>query len=642
MAKTLQAPVVAVDLKGVVQSAIDNAQAVRRLRAIEIETTFQQQVADGLSYDAQVNFLESQLEKERSSSLSSTDIIKELETRVSNTKRLKRFAAYRSRYQDILTELKGGRANAKEQLSQLKGLLGSAGEDEELKVEIQGDITAMEQEVKTAEDTMVQNQLKRAQYDGTEKVLTEAIELVKSKRSSALFEGLDDEASAYDTWLTVLNKQLSETRVVNAVNDIDVRVNTKGLNAVGKVDELNQLIRKSDGNAPITIDGVTYDSAKEYFTNTRDAYLAGTGSGIFSDFFKEIDGEYQEQINAAIKRDGLVTTVVFDRIQSDFSDIKSRGEFKPFLERVENYESLVQGTALSSTAQSIIDRVAITGDYQGADKALQSYASKYNVNVDSYRLALSAQAEQKAISLYEASDGTISLQDARQRLGVDTILTPEDKGFATPGAATVPAKPGAATPEAERALAGETSRFAGAVGYGGTSIVDFLAMAGQDSSRAARAALAAERGIKNYTGSAQQNMQLLNMLREEAVTPPAPKEEITPAKTGIETPQAGGGGKTPAGQTPAQPNKNTPASTPTKTTPTTPAAPAPKPTVAPEKTPTKPTSSYQGASIVDFLKSQGQDSSQATRAKLAAENGIVGYDYSAEKNTELLKKLRGY
>jgi hypothetical protein len=51
-------------------------------------------------------------------------------------------------------------------------------------------------------------------------------------------------------------------------------------------------------------------------------------------------------------------------------------------------------------------------------------------------------------------------------------------------------------------------------------------------------------------------------------------------------------------------------------------------------------STYTGPSIVDYLKSTGQASDQASRAKLAAEKGVTGYDFSAEKNTELLNKLR--
>lgn len=69
--------------------------------------------------------------------------------------------------------------------------------------------------------------------------------------------------------------------------------------------------------------------------------------------------------------------------------------------------------------------------------------------------------------------------------------------------------------------------------YTGSSIVDYLVSVGQDSSPEARAKLAKDKGVNNYTGTAAQNTQLLNMLRSEgnaqAVKPsstpnPSPKK----------------------------------------------------------------------------------------------------------------------
>lgn len=53
----------------------------------------------------------------------------------------------------------------------------------------------------------------------------------------------------------------------------------------------------------------------------------------------------------------------------------------------------------------------------------------------------------------------------------------------------------------------------GSSGYQGNSIVDYLNSIGQNSSFANRSNLAAQLGINNYTGTASQNIQLLNILR---------------------------------------------------------------------------------------------------------------------------------
>lgn len=55
--------------------------------------------------------------------------------------------------------------------------------------------------------------------------------------------------------------------------------------------------------------------------------------------------------------------------------------------------------------------------------------------------------------------------------------------------------------------------YAGGAGYTGNSIVDFLNAAKQPSDFGSRAKLAAQYGISNYTGTASQNTQLLNILK---------------------------------------------------------------------------------------------------------------------------------
>ncbi len=55
--------------------------------------------------------------------------------------------------------------------------------------------------------------------------------------------------------------------------------------------------------------------------------------------------------------------------------------------------------------------------------------------------------------------------------------------------------------------------------YTGTSIVDYLSSTGKPSDFASRASLAASKGIQNYTGTVEQNTQLLGMLNVPTTTP---------------------------------------------------------------------------------------------------------------------------
>lgn len=60
----------------------------------------------------------------------------------------------------------------------------------------------------------------------------------------------------------------------------------------------------------------------------------------------------------------------------------------------------------------------------------------------------------------------------------------------------------------------------------------------------------------------------------------------------------------------------------------------------PSVKPTGNLSSVKETSIIDYLNSKGISSSKENRAKLAKEFGVENYDYSAAKNTELLRKMR--
>ncbi len=61
--------------------------------------------------------------------------------------------------------------------------------------------------------------------------------------------------------------------------------------------------------------------------------------------------------------------------------------------------------------------------------------------------------------------------------------------------------------------------------YTGNSIVDYLKSIGVDSSFAARSKYAANYGISNYRGTAEQNLQLLNLMRSSGgATAPAPAQ----------------------------------------------------------------------------------------------------------------------
>lgn len=107
-----------------------------------------------------------------------------------------------------------------------------------------------------------------------------------------------------------------------------------------------------------------------------------------------------------------------------------------------------------------------------------------------------------------------------------------------------------------------------------TSIVDWMKSNDLDSSFSNRKALAEKHGITSYRGTAKQNIQLLNLLKQSDI-------EQTPTKRGLNT----------------------------------------------------------STSIVDWMKSNGLDSSFSNRKALAEKYGITNYRGTAEQNLQLWNNL---
>ena len=114
--------------------------------------------------------------------------------------------------------------------------------------------------------------------------------------------------------------------------------------------------------------------------------------------------------------------------------------------------------------------------------------------------------------------------------------------------------------------------------YNGNSIVDALNSVGYDSSYASRKELATKLGISNYSGTAEQNLKMIELLKGKSDS------------------------------------------------------------VSNTQYLSNPT--YTGVSIVTALNEIGVNSSYENRKEIAIRNGITNYTGTAEQNTELLNKLK--
>jgi len=594
-----------VNLGAVVNGALDAVKIVRNSERARKEAEFQRAVADGLSYEEQLALRQKQLEQAQAEGSPDTEFISKIEESIAQTKKLQRFNNYRTKYAATLGELSGGKINEVEYLDTLKGMLNGV-EDPELRLEIQNDIAAAEGKVKLYNDTILENQVKKAKYDGTQKSLRDAINKVKAARSEAALNDNEDEVTALDETLSALQSQHSTVRIQDSLTDFQVRSSTRGTNPIEKLDFINQEIRSADNNMAIKIGDRTYESAEQFWTLERDGYLSGS-SQIFGDFFRELETETKNVVAANSAKFGYPTQLVLDNTIKTFNDLKSRPEVAPFASKLDITQAAVMSESVDKLAKKINEVGTNNLTFKEADAQLIAAGAKYGIDTSSYRLDLDERLRNLARGgIIDTAEAVDMAPDVNVALPTVDGTKPKTIPTTTPGATPITPAPAA-------------------VNVGGNRTIK----AGDTLSKIAAEAGTTVGELTRLNPELASNPDLIRVgqsIKLPETTTPTP--EVTPTATPniqATTPQSA--------TTTSTPKTNIPPVTPAPKV-ETPQAPKPAPLQQ-----TAPSQKYTGSSIVDFLSTKGQDTSFSARKKLAEEQGISNYTGTAEQNTTLLKKL---
>lgn len=422
-----------VDLSLVISSSLEAVRAIRKREQAEKEAEFQRAIANGLSYEEQIKIRQEQLVEEKKSFLSESSYIASLEKSIAETKRLNRFNKYRLKYAESLGSLGAGKINEEQYLSILENQLGRV-TDPDLRLEIQGDISAAETQVKTYNDTILSNQVKKAKYDGTKSVLDAIIARINGARVNALINNNEDEVTAYDLTLSALQSQLSTVLIQDSITDFQVKSSTRGTNPIEKLNFMNSQMQGANADTPIKIGERTFTSAQQFWSLERDNFLAGN-SEVFGNFFEELQVSQKNVISVNTSKFGYPTQSILDETILTFKDLSSRPEMAPFLNRIEITQASVMTDAVDKLATAINAIGTNNLTFKEADIQLQNIEIKYGVNVSTYRLQLDEQLRALARA------GIIEAEEA-ERLAPDIDIKLPKVGkeaeiLATPTAPTI-------------------------------------------------------------------------------------------------------------------------------------------------------------------------------------------------------------
>lgn len=508
---------ISIDLGRVVANSLTAVSIVRQSEQARKESEFQKAVAAGMSYKDQIKFREQQLEEIRSSGFIDPEYIADLEVSVAETKKLARFEAIRIKYKESLDDYVNGKSSISQYIGVLNEILDGE-QDPEKQQEISDLLSSARKEQTDIEINAIKNRSLLAQKDTSVSLINKSISEVKSKRTLASINKNDDEVAMWDDTLLSLQGAKSKLLIENGLNEITFQSNRQNLKSNDKLGLLNGFISDADASSPVTYDGITYPSLKAYWENKRGEYFQGA---YFDDIKKELDT--QTATIAATSSYGQVPVARIQAVNDFYNTLKNKPEFAPYLEKIEQ-QRVESITGMSNELYtSLVDEANATGNFGKAETAITGVENRFGIKIarpafDSEAARnqtiadttitditkptvtpVTSQASQTNSDSTQVASLTEQLQQAQAALDAKRATPP-----VTPPIKTTPPPPVAPNPT----VSSTTPQ-----GYTGDSLVDYLKSIGQDSSFAARAKLAAEKGIVGYARTAEQNTQLLKLLR---------------------------------------------------------------------------------------------------------------------------------
>lgn len=556
------------NISNVVANGIKTIKEIRSNEQARTESEFQKAVASGLSYADQIKFREKQLSDAQSAGFVDEQYIRDLEKTIATTRQLARFQGIRERYKKSLDDYTTGKGSLDSYINTLESTLDGES-DPTMRNELMGLIQQAHAEKAQNDLNAIKNRATIAQKDKSLSLVNSSIDEIKSKKALAAINKNDEEVSMWDETLLALNGVKSKLQIENSLNEISFKIARNNPKANDKLSYLNDEIAKATSEGSITYDGVTYPSLKAYWEAKRDEYIA---TNYFDEVKKELDAETAKI--AATSKFGQTPAVRIQAVSDFYNTIKTRPEFVNYSDQIEQRRVSEVSKLTNDLAESLYNEADSTGNITAAQNAILGLEKKFGVSVSrepfkgegsiatevgkkaptsvvepiaittpgehtvSSGETLTSIAEKNNISLLQLLDSNPEYKKNPNSIKVGSIVklptqTPQTNTETKPvvnapvaptkpatNTTTTPVKPTDTTtapinaPQTMPAqnTVTQPSPVEPVKKKNYQSVVDLLNDKKMDSSYANRKKLAQQYGIQNYTGSADQNIELIKKI----------------------------------------------------------------------------------------------------------------------------------
>lgn len=254
----------------------------------------------------------------------------------------------------------------------------------------------------------LQDQTDYAKQDGTSTVINAQITRLSSAKSQALLGGDQETAANLDLQIQGLQQQLAVSQIQTTMNNLAVSTVTSSSSATSLLNAYGSQIASADTTIPITVNGTTYANAQQFWTYTRDSYVADqSGSG----FFGRLQQESTDAINVKASNNTLSATDL-SSINAQFKSLATNPVLAPFAAQLQTAQQSVLQTAGDALSTVIEDKFDQSLDLNTALNSLQQISAQ-GVNVDKTTQSIlnsAAQTQSQAVSsIMTAAQNLIAL-----------------------------------------------------------------------------------------------------------------------------------------------------------------------------------------------------------------------------------------
>lgn len=404
-------------------------------------------VTENLSLEAQLSYRQSQLKdmQEKGGFYVSVDLIDDLKSKITDLKKLVSAKKVRDAFYDSYDKLQSGNETNQQHLNNLNTLLSQTN-DTDLQTMLQKEIAQTQADIVTGRQNVLKNQVTLALNDKTATVINKTLNDILKQKGEAISSGQNEWVSSLNLYEQALKKTLNENKIVDAITNFKINAGSAS-NAYQKLDLLNNQIAGSDMTAPVTIDGVNYQSARDYWTATRNNYLAGIGTGLFNNFFSELQTDYKNHLNAASAsgKGNAIPSGVLDAVSSEIKGLTTRPELAPFVQNINDFYGNIMGYGVAISAKAITTQAVSTENWDMATAQLNSLGSRYGIDTTADQLAMQAEKGKQVLEAGTnltqtaqqlANSENISLEEALKKVqssGVSTkAISPAEAANVTP------------------------------------------------------------------------------------------------------------------------------------------------------------------------------------------------------------------